>query len=106
MTNPLPGRGSATTTGDDTCVAGDQGAPVDFSPPRQSSMQPAGVIAHRWENGTMSATEYLESYSALAAELRRQGRFRKPTGRLMLEFAFHLATFALGIVIAVNASSA
>lgn len=51
----------------------------------------------------MPETDYLESYAALGAELRRQGWFRKATGRLMLEFAFHLATFAMGIVIAVNA---
>ena len=50
--------------------------------------------------------DYLDSYATLAAELKRQGWFRKATGRLMMEFAFHLATFVFGIVIAVNASSA
>lgn len=50
--------------------------------------------------------DYLDSYTTLAAELKRQGWFRKATGRLMMEFAFHLATFVFGIVIAVNASSA
>ena len=53
----------------------------------------------------MSATDYLESYATLSAELRRQGYFRKPTGRLMAEFGFHLATFAVGLVIAVTATS-
>src|ERR1700694_5218267 len=50
--------------------------------------------------------DYLDSYATLAAELKRQGWFRKATGRLMMEFAFHLATFVFGIAIAVNASSA
>lgn len=54
----------------------------------------------------MSRADYLDSYAALSAELRRQGRFQRTTGRLMLEFAFHLATFALGVVIAINASNA
>ncbi len=54
----------------------------------------------------MSGIDYLDSYATLSAELKRQGWFRKATGRLMIEFAFHLATFALGIVIAINAANA
>jgi linoleoyl-CoA desaturase len=54
----------------------------------------------------MSSMDHLDSYATLAAELKRQGFFRKATGRLMAEFAFHLSTFVVGIVIAVNASSA
>jgi linoleoyl-CoA desaturase len=54
----------------------------------------------------MSGIDYLDSYATLSAELKRQGWFRKATGRLMMEFAFHLATFALGIVIAINAANA
>ena len=54
----------------------------------------------------MSGVDYLDSYTTLTAELERQGWFRKASGRLMMEFAFHLATFAFGVVIAVNASSA
>src|SRR5450432_2715807 len=55
---------------------------------------------------TLSSMDYLDSYTSLAAELKRQGWFRKATGRLMMEFTFHLATFALGIVVVVNASNA
>ena len=54
----------------------------------------------------MSSMDYLDSYATLSAELKRQGWFRKATGRLMMEFAFHLATFASGIVIAINAANA
>src|SRR5450432_4114045 len=41
---------------------------------------------------TLSSMDYLDSYTSLAAELKRQGWFRKATGRLMMEFTFHLAT--------------
>ena len=57
------------------------------------------------EDRGMPPANYLDSYAALAAELRRQGWFRKATGRLMMEFAFHLATFAIGIIIAINATN-
>lgn len=54
----------------------------------------------------MTDVDHLDSYTALAAEFRRQGRFRKATGRVLLEFAFHLATFACGIFVAATAPGA
>lgn len=54
----------------------------------------------------MSGADYLDSYKTLAAELERRGCLRKATGRLLLELAFHLATFAAGVAIAAGAPDA
>jgi len=54
----------------------------------------------------MPAGSYLDSFESLKAELKRQGWYRKATGRILLEFAFHMATFVAGILVAINAPNA